>query len=298
MKTRIIVPFVICVFMTIGSVSVVWGGPAPTANLMFPFADRPYDMLFRMDETAVALYGAANENNRQYAYAQVQKLQKGLKNELLLSYGDETGWEKLSEDLVVIESALIKGISHTEWRERAARVRLAIDAVTAGSGSLWYQYRRLLQDDVQLVGQALKRSTDDRESAANAALALMATMSAHVNRIEPSAAMNGQALRMDELKQRLAYSEKLIALMKDNNSASATELRTALQSLEGASVAIDNIFQMDAKDDVAALAALTEAPSIYPLQWSFFIGTLISAVLTFVGWRKYKQKPYGVKSIK
>ncbi|MDF2836947.1 MAG: hypothetical protein K0Q63_2587 [Paenibacillus sp.] len=284
--------------MTIGSVSVVWGGSGPTMDALFPFAEQPYETLFRMDETGVALYGAANANNRQFAYAEVQRLRKGLKSEMVRSYGDEAGWEKLSLDLATIETALAKGAPNSEWREPSARVRLALDAVVGGSGSLWYQYKRLLQDDVQLIGQALKRSTEDRGAAAEAALALLGSMSAHVNRIEPAAAISGQGLRMEELKQRMAYSAKMIELTdKGEASATVAAVRTALQSLEDASGAIDNIFRMDAAD-ANAMPAIAPTASVYPLQWSFFLGSLISAVLTFVGWRKYKQTPYGVKSIK
>jgi hypothetical protein len=205
----------------------------------------------------------------------------------------------LDGDLASIEAALAKGAANTEWREPSARVRLALDAVVGGSGSLWYQYKRLLQDDVQSIGQALKRSTDDREAAAEAALALLGSMSAHVNRIEPAAAISGQGLRMDELKQRMAYSKKLIELTGNGeDSGAASGMRTALQSLEGASAAIDSIFKTDTAADVTAMPVFAPAASIYTLQWSLFLGTLISAILTFVGWRKYKQTPYGIKSMK
>lgn len=298
-KTRIVVPFLICVFMTIGSVSVVRGGPGPSLNAMFPVEGGPYEALYRLDETGASLYGAANDNNRQVAYAQVQKLKKGLDNEFVRSYGVEEGWEKLKADLRTIDAALASGAPSAEWREQAARVRLALDAVAQGSGSLWFQYKRLLQDDVQLIGQALKRSTDDRKAAAEAALALLGSMSAHVNRIEPAAAMSGQGLRMEELKQRMAYSGKLIELTRtESASASVAAVRSALGSLDGAKAAIDGIFITDVAADAAAMPAISPPTAVYPLQWSFFLGTLISAVLTFVGWRKYKQMPYGIKSMK
>lgn len=298
-KTRIVVPFLICVFMTIGSVSVVWGNSGPILGTLLPASERPYEALYRLDETGAALYGAANENNRQFAYLQVQKLKKGLDNDIVRTYGTVEGWDKLASDLKVIDAALGGGYSNAEWRERAARVRLALDAVVGGSGSLWFQYKRLLQDDIQLIGQALKRSTDDREAAAEAALALLGSMTAHVNRIELAAAISGQGLRMEELMQRMAYSEKLIKQTRqDSAGSSIAHVRSALQSLDEALTAIEGIFRADIAADADAMPVLSPSTMVYPLQWSFFLGTLISAVLTFVGWRKYKQMPYGIKSIK
>ncbi|MDQ6418206.1 sporulation protein YpjB [Paenibacillus sp. LHD-117] len=297
MKTRFVVPFILCVFMTIGSAGAVWGGTGPESKVMFLFTDSPYESLYRMDEMATALYGAANDNNRQYAYVQIQKLQKGIASEMLRYYGHEEGWDAIAADLKAIELVLARGSSNTEWREYAARVRLAFDAVIGGSGSLWYQYERLLREDVRLVGQALKRSTDDRLAAADAADALLTTMQAHVNRMETAAIMTGHSLRVEELRQRMAYSVKMIdSLKKEEGNASKKGIRLVEESLDGTALALDHIFRSEENADPVPVLAPPSAS--HPLQWTFFLGTMISAVLTYVGWRKYKQTPYGIKSIK
>lgn len=296
MKTRFVLPLVICVFMTIGSATVVSGGAGPASNAVFLFTDSPYESLYKMDEIGAALYGAANDNNRQYAYAQVKKLQKAIGSEMDRAYGNQDGWEEIEGDLAMIETSLARGASTMEWRDYAARIRLALDAVIGGSGSLWLQYEALLREDVQLIGQALKRSTDDRAAAASSAEALLATMKTHVNRIGAAAAISGHGLRMEELRKRMDYSGKLIAsTMSGPRSSSMAAMRAAVQSLEDAKLAIDDIFRKD--EAAAAVPAMGPPNAVYSLQWAFFIGTMISAVLTFVGWRKYKQTPYGVKPI-
>ncbi|QNK55340.1 sporulation protein YpjB [Paenibacillus sp. PAMC21692] len=295
MRIRVAVPFIICIFMTIGSASVVWGGAGATSQALSLFSGKPYDSLYRMDEIGIALYNAAINNNRQSAYMQVQKLQKGMSNKLLLSYGYAEGWNAVAADLTAIETALSRSAPGNEWRELAVKVRLSLDAVVSGNGSLWLQYDYLLREDVALIGQALKRSTNDTKAAANAAGALLETMRMHVFRMDAAAAISGHSMRTQELIQRMDYVDKRInALKTDRGSSAATSLRNALESLDGAVAVLDNIFRKETGD----MPALAPATAVYPLRWAFFMGTMISAVLTYVGWRKYRQMPYGVKSIK
>ncbi|GKU79516.1 sporulation protein YpjB [Paenibacillus sp. L3-i20] len=292
MKSRVIVPFVICLFMTIGSAGAVWGSASPDGSLVYMFSNSPYQELYRMEETATALYNAAYQNNRQGAYAEMQKLQKHIGNDMLTSYGTSQGWAALSSDADLIQAALSSGDKNSNWIEHAVRIRLGTDALVRGKHGLWFQYENLLIDDITSVHKAWKRGQGNHLTAAQA---MMKSVSLHAVRIESAALLTGNELRMNELMKRIEYTNRLLEARKLTLYDSAVDKKIE-ESLDGISSAIKGIFLSADHAQVLPAIVLPAAPN--PLKWALFLGTIISAVLTWTGWRKYKQHPYGVKSLK
>lgn len=291
MKARFIIPLIVCLIMTAGSATVVWGGSSPEWSYTFLTADSPYRQLYKLDETATALYTAAYADNRQTAYAELQQMNKLLNNTILQEYGTPEGWALLSEDTAAIEHALTRGLPLHSWMEQAVRVRLGADALVGGNGALWLQYEGLLQDDLVSVRKALKRQTDD---SAVAARAMLNELNRHASRIEIAARYAGDTMRMNELLARIAYTDRQLEnLIGSNENAGGIE--EADRSLSGIEAAINGVFLP--YEDAFALPAASVPAAPHPLQWSLFLGTIISAVLTWTGWRKYKQNPFGVKKL-
>ncbi|MBH5317931.1 hypothetical protein I6N90_08955 [Paenibacillus sp. GSMTC-2017] len=292
MKSRVIIPFVICLFMTFGTAGAVWGSASPEGSLIYMFSDSPYQELYRLDETATALYNAAYQNNRQVAFAELQKLQKYLDNDMLKIYGESGGWLALTNDANTIETALSNGVKNSQWIENAVRIRLGTDALINGKRGLWLQYESLLVEDMASVHQAWKRGSSNNIIAAKA---VMKSVSLHADRIEPAALLAGDSIRMNELEERIGYINRLLEARKSSKYDSEADKKIE-QSIEGIDIAINGIFQSYEEASANPVIAIPYRPS--PLKWIFFIGAIISAVLTWTGWRKYKQHPYGVKSLK
>lgn len=291
MKARFIIPLIVCLIMTAGSATVVWGGSSPEWSYTLLSADSPYRQLYKLDETATALYTAAYADNRQAAYAELQQLDKLLSNTMLHEYGTPEGWALLTEDTTAIEHALTRGLHLHSWMEQAVRVRLGVDALVGGNGALWLQYEGLLQDDLVSVRKALKRQTDD---SAVAARAMLNELNQHARRIEIAAIYAGDSIRMNELLARITYTDRLLESLigLDSNVGRIEEVEKSLSGIESA---INGVFLP--YEDAFALPAASVPAAPHPLQWSLFLGTIISAVLTWTGWRKYKQNPYGVKRL-
>lgn len=291
MKARFIIPLIFCLLMTAGSVGTVWGGASPEWSYSLLSADSPYRQLYKLDETAAALYTAAYANNRQAAYAELQKLNKLLDNAMLQGYGTAEGWSSLKKDVASIEYAMSHGVHHYLWMEQTVRVRLGADALIGGEGALWLQYEELLHDDLMSVRKAWKRQTDD---ASVAARAVLKGLDLHAGRIETAALYAGDSIRMNELIARIDYTDRLLESSASLESDTARDVEIE-RSLDGIEAAINGVFLP--YEDAFALPVASVPAAAHPLQWSLFLGTIISAVLTWTGWRKYKQSPFGVKKL-
>lgn len=289
MKARIVIPFVLCIVMSLGSAGIVWNDAAAKSGSIFFIADSPYEQLYRLEETAAALYEAAFVNNRQAAYAQLQKLNRYLDKDMLYAYGQEEGWAAIRKDIAVIEDALAKGVAGSGWIYNTARIKLAVDAVIRPNAALWLQYESLLLDDMMRVKQASKRQAGN---AANAALAMMNSLQEHARRIEPAAAMAVDPIRADELMERIVYSSKLLEAKRDSGRINGANID---QSFVGLELAIKRLFQEG--NGALAVPAIAVPATSHPMSWALFIGTIICAVLTYTGWRKYKREPYGIKPL-
>ncbi|MFD0586929.1 sporulation protein YpjB [Paenibacillus sp. GCM10027627] len=291
MKSRFWIPFVVCLVLTFGSAGIVWGGAIPSGNNSFLFTDRPYEELFRMDETATALYTAANTNNRQLAFAELQKLKRHFNNEMLRGYGTLPGWLALEQEWNAIEHALASGVKHSLWIEHAVRIRLGTDSLIAGNQALWLQYEKLLLDDIANVRQTWRAQSSDP---ALASAAMLQGLEMHATRIEAAASFSGDTLRMEELSERIRYTKQL--LLSKNKMARANNGAAVESSIHAMENAINGIFSN--AQAVSVEPIVTTAAFFSPVKWAFFLGTFISAVLSWTGWRKYKQRPYGIKKTK
>lgn len=291
MKSRFIIPLVVCFVLAIGSAGVAWGDASPKGNDVFLLFDRPYDELYRMNETAAALYRAAYTNNRQLAYAELQKLSKMLDNDMLGSYGSAEGWQMLQQDADKIEASLASGVKHSMWLEQAVRIRLGADSLVAGNQGLWLQYEKLLLEDLSKVRKAWKRGAGDP---ADAATAMMRQLELRANRIQTAAAYSGDFVRSVELMERINYTYRLLRESKAT-STSGYARNLAESSLDGIHTAIIGVFERE--QEVSAIPAVNMPQSSKPIQWALLLGMIISAVLAWTGWRKYKQTPYGVKKL-
>lgn len=288
MKVRFIVPFVICIVMTIGSAGAVWGDSAAFSPYISILSTSPYKQLSRLDETANALYEAANTDNRQAGFLHVQQIERMIEGELKGKTGKMEGWAAIKQDANAIEQIITSSEASSGWLMEAARIRLATDALVRPEHALWLQYESIMLDDLSRVEKAWKRQTGD---GAIAARATMNSLQEHAKRIEPAISMIYGSMHGAELNERIRYTNQLLETKK----SSALNEVMINHSLKALNNAIIKMFDHSGRAEVVpAVAPLTTAN---PLRWTFFLGAIISAVLTYSGWRKYKNNPFGVKPL-
>lgn len=288
MKVRFIVPFVICIVMTIGSAGAVWGDSAALSPYISILSTSPYKQLSRLDETANALYEAANTDNRQAGFLHVQQLERMIKGELKGKSGKMEGWAAIEQDARAIEQTITSSDTSSGWLKEAARIRLATDALVRPEHALWLQYESVMLDDLSRVEKAWKRQTGD---GAIAARATMNSLQEHAERIEPAISMIYGSMHGAELIERIRYTNQLLE-SKKSSPLNEVMINHSLKALNNAIV---KMFDHGGRAEVVpAIAPLATAN---PLSWTFFLGAIISAVLTYSGWRKYKNNPFGVKPL-
>lgn len=293
MKARIAAPFILCILLTLASAWSIWIRPI-NAEHLDQAAGGHHIQLQRMNETATALYAAAASNEKHLAYNRLMKLKQQAEAGILRGFGTEAGWEALDTELAKTEALLLSGSRSRDWSEGAARIALAADAVSSGSGGLWLQYEKLLEDDLASIRKAWKRSTGDPAAAAAARLNSFA---AHAGRIGPAALMAGSAQATEQLLRGIKEAEVLLEA-KMAGPADGRRLQLAVEaafsSMEEASSAM---FEGEAyRSSFQPISEPAHGPDV--AQWALFLGTVITAVLTWTGWRKYKQNPFGVKSLR
>lgn len=288
MKIRFIIPFVVCIVMTIGYANLVWGSGASLQAFASRLTPDPSKQVQRMDNIASSLYEAAYTNNRQAAYQYVQQLQQLVDGELKYEAGNAEGWQAVERDANTIEKTLVKGSLGTSWFVEAARIKLTADALARPNNALWLQYEKIMLDDISRVEKAWKRQTDD---GAIAARAVMISLEKHADRIKPAVSMMYGSKHETELMERIQYTNRLLeASRKDKNNVAS--INRSVQELKDTLTRMFNQNQLEA--DVPVVAAV---PISNPLRWTLLLGAFISAILTYTGWRKYKENPFGVKPI-
>ncbi|MOA33385.1 hypothetical protein D3C78_1546770 [compost metagenome] len=145
-----------------------------------------------------------------------------------------------------------------------------------------------MQDDLSRVQKAWKRQAGDGAAAARAA---MSSLQLHAERIEPTILLLHGSMQGLELKERIKYTNQLL---ESTGRTTATD-QLIDQSLTALKNTIVQLYSKTGnKESLPAVAPLAAAG---PLGWTLFLGAIISAVLAYSGWRKYKMEPYGIKPI-
>lgn len=286
MKIRIVLPLFLCIVMTVCSVTAAKAFPADllrTGN-----ANESRNELLRLDETAAALYEAAYMNNRQAGYKYVQQLDKLVNKGEIRQAGQVAGWKLMEESIASITYTLKNGKVTSDWLTAAARIHLTTDALLRPDHALWLQYEKVMLEDLERVNRSWNRQTDDGAIAARAA---MNSFNQHLSRIEAAASMQRPTERINELRDRMHYTNVLLeAGMKGQTKQDWTD-----NSISDLEFSVNRLFDNGhSQDEEPVVAPVGDA---HPISWILLLGAIIMAVLTYTGWRKYKQQPYGVKPL-
>ncbi|MDQ0111508.1 sporulation protein YpjB [Paenibacillus harenae] len=288
MKIRIVIPFVLCIVMTIGSAGAVWGnaifGPSGYSTITGSKAG----MLASLDEAAALLYEAAYTNNRQAGFLRLQQFNNIAKKASATGAGTPAGWAAINESVAHIERALVNGEAGSGWLMASSRIKLSTDALVRPEHALWLQYESVLLHDWTRVQQSWKRTTEDGALAASAA---MDSLNEHLNRIEVAASMQYGNSAVDEALIRAKYT----GLLLDGITYAGANGERVDRSLEALRSKLVQLF--DEGRETADMPVVAPTATTNPISWALFLGTIICAVLTYTGWRKYQRSPYGTKPL-
>ncbi len=289
MTMRFIIPLICCILLTVSSAGAVWGStldkPAKASEVSFNIMKE----WALTDDLTRGMYDAARAGNRQAGFLYAQKLLANLEKIGYLQPDKRSGIAGMAEDSSVIKDVLMSGNPAALWLPMTARLMLAGDVMVRPANALWLQYEAVLLDDWSRVEKGWKRQTDDRAEAARAA---MYSLENHADRIELAYTLLYGAGHGVELKERIAYTNKLLEL-RTTRGGHDVMVNEALQALRSAIIKL-----YDQSRQAETLAVFSPPLVASPLKWALLLGAVISAVLTYKGWSKYKAEPYGVKRIR
>ncbi|PZD93556.1 hypothetical protein DNH61_23340 [Paenibacillus sambharensis] len=242
----------------------------------------------KLEQLAVladGFYQASMDSNRQLAYSYLTRLKRVMADAELRQIGNREGWFAVDDRMVQAESSVRNGRTAYNWREDAAQLRLAIDALAKEQQSLWMQYEQLLRDDLARLKQAWQRGGKDGALAASAALS---QLKQHAERLEAAAYVARGAEPVNLLKDRISYTDKLIRSAEHGN----VKQSWVDQSLVMLTDAVDQLFE---NGEQAVDVPVAGSPA---WQWMFTISLIILAALFYTGLQKYRFDRHGITPAK
>ncbi|MCY9664680.1 sporulation protein YpjB [Paenibacillus alginolyticus] len=161
--------------------------------------------------------------------------------------------------------------SPEEGQIAVAKIRLATDALTHKNQPMWLQYYKLLQNDTNILNEAVK-ANKQKEAVAN-----FGKLSQHIAIIHPSLLISRDAASVEKL-------DSLLAFIRTNLNSQPMSVRQLESGLDHLNHVLDDLFMKN--KDAIAFVPITDPRQ--PIIWSLGIGLIIVSVLSFVGWRMYQ----------
>ncbi|MCR8660268.1 sporulation protein YpjB [Paenibacillus endoradicis] len=291
MKFKIILLALFCIICLLSSGASVLG--YNDTNGTSDVKDQTYVRLLKLDRSISELYAQGNDSHKQAAYKTLQNIKNQLNNIELLQYGTVTAWKQMKQDVLTIEQGIIKNEPNVVWREPISSLLLASDALLQDEHGPWLQYESVLLDDLQSIRRASSFTITDNKKT-NAVVAHLTIFKQRVDRMQTAAYMVGDELRMTELIQR---TDQLNDFFEESSQVTWTpqqfkEIESAINNIE------ETIHTLFAQAEETITVPVVSASSGWnPTTLALLIGALISGLLTFTAYRKYKQAPYGVKKV-
>jgi sporulation protein YpjB len=161
--------------------------------------------------------------------------------------------------------------SQEEAAAAIVRLRLVTDAMAHPQTPMWHRYYKLIKEDIRGVETAL--AANNRKAAEQA----FTGVRKRYMQIRPALTVKKPAEQLEKLDSLLVYMQKELAAGNGNSEAFQSALKESERS-------IDVLFER--KEDSTAYLPLTGTDQ--PLLWTFGIGSILTAVLSFVAWRMFR----------
>lgn len=253
--------------------------------------DQSYNRLLKLDASISELYALGNERHKQAAYKSIQSIKNQLNHTELLRYGTATAWKQMKQDVLAVEKGILTNKPNHVWREPIGSMLLASDALLQSDHGPWLQYESVLLDDLQSIRQATQLTSANKTETVAARLSIFEQ---RIDRMETAAYMVGDEIRMTELLQR---TSRLKAFFDQSSEVTWTtqQKKEISAAFVGIETTIHTLFAQS--EETITVPEVTISGRWNPTTLALLIGGIISGLLTFTAFRKYKQSPYGVKRV-
>lgn len=244
----------------------------------------------RVQRSADAIYEASTLGNRQTAYYVGQQLSSHLQQLLKSDSGNQLSqWQDIHQEVKIMLVNIEQGRTAVLWRPQAIRIKLAVDAAGAQSigvpaSAMWLQYEPIIEEDIARIRQAINMRNAQAYASATA---MLHTLREHTDRIAIAAAIANKSTEMKALLNSITYMSRLL----DAGERGTINSQLSLQVLSPVEAASAALFSSNSEKEQPVIAPIGGG---VPHRWIFGISSLISSLLAYVSWRKYKETPYAV----
>lgn len=249
--------------------------------------DKSNTALKQLYQLSEQLYSAANEENRQLAYSLIGQLESTAANEGIRRGGSIQGWSAFDKSVKDAKLAIAQTGTSSSWYMQAIRLKLASDALLRPEAPLWLQYDHVLGDDESRLLQAWQ---SQQEGHAEAAVVFLHIFREHLERFEVAALMQREASLIDNVEDRIDFTERMLRLTGDGNTDFASSILPAFQALTAARS------QLFANQSSLSTATVQSAPGIMTAEEYrsgreqlaiLYLSAIILGILAFAGWRRF-----------
>ncbi len=248
----------------------------------------------RFERSIYAVYEAAVKNDKHNGYLQLQRFvqQANTWSNQPFSHNEikqRAQWQALSKEAMKLSEQLASGVTEANWHESVSRLKLAADALTRPEKALWLQYKPLIENDIERSKLEVQSQVSSPGAVASGSLI---SLSNKWQRISLAASYTNNAFIIDAVNIRLEHTKKLMAEAPFSSNKKKNEMLTSLTALKAALMEL-----FPEQNEQAVIAHIIEPTESNAVAWAMLLGALITTVLAYHAWRKYRNVPYGVKKI-
>ncbi|XID94337.1 sporulation protein YpjB [Paenibacillaceae bacterium WGS1546] len=257
-------------------------GSAPEPSTVEAAASR--EAYQRFLRTAEALYDAANRGDPELARKRSLELEIELRRLPLDGIASADGVHALSQAVTEMKRATAAvRPDERAWKSKAAALRLAADALAHPDKPIWHRYRSVMEEDLHGLEKALPSRSAAAEPAPKAALDALEALKRHYELIRAAALIRTEPWKVERTDAAIRYANRVYRA----DSPAEQLVQSTIPALREA---IGGLFPEDAATEEALVPPLGPVPPSW--AWSATIGSFIVTVLTWVGWRRYRNEAF------
>ncbi|MBB6674114.1 sporulation protein YpjB [Cohnella nanjingensis] len=225
-------------------------------------------------DAAEALYLAVQQGEPLAVHRRLQDAETAFRGLPMERIPSAEGIHALSGSVAEMKRALAAATpDESKVQTAAGALRLAADALASPDRSLWFQYRKLMMEEIATLAAGISgtppRVTEEAKTAFD-------RLSGHYALIRTAVAISREPSVLERGDSVFRYGERVIAAARPEG-----KLLTGL--IEPLRDAVAGLFPPTGEEPAAG-------PALIPPAWGFIatIGSFIVTVLTYAGWRKYR----------
>lgn len=282
---RLVMGLFIVLFVTAGCGNRLESADAALSRAGYGGADKQpveRNQLNQLNQLSEQLYTAAQAGNRQLAYTHINRLQLAAGKASIRRLGTAAGWRAFDNSVKKLKSILERKKAGSEGYIVAAKLKLAVDAISMPNSPLWLQYHEVIVDDWTRMRKAWQASSDSRISGAAASLHVYRM---HVERLEIAALMGHKDKPLMLLQEQLHHMGQLL----DAAHGASIEPYRILAAFSALEETAAWLFDEALAAEAELGAGIPFHQSISVEEWLalFFIAGFILVILAYAIWRKY-----------